>query len=580
MADPLLNPAEEAAEKAWATLQSHLVERRSFVFEAGAGAGKTHSLIEALKFIIERDGQRLVRNQQRIACITFTNVARDTIIARTDGHPAIFCETTHAFAWLLISSFQPQLREAVKKMAAWAERIREVEEIDKLHVGYALGRRGIEDGKLLLHHDDIFPITIELLKSTKFRSVVTSLFPVILIDEYQDTNAALITAISKHFLGQPKSPQLGFFGDHWQKIYGDGCGTIQHASLKRVEKGANFRSVKVIVDCLNRLRPDLIQHAKDPNAPGMVRVFHTNGWQGQRQTRNHWQGDLPAEAARKAFSYVRSSLINQDEWDLSSDVTKILMLTHRALATELGYASLPGIFRFNDSFSRKANSHIAYFADRLEPAVLAFIEKRYGAMFEAFGHKAPGIMKPGDKATWSAVMNQLCELRQSGTVGQVIDHLLISGRIFLPDEIVRIESELKDFNGPSSEMSRQLAELQKFRIVPYAEVSELVRYLHGHSPFETKHGVKGAQFENVLGVFGRGWNDYDFNEFLEMIDNPVQISNRSEEYERYRNLFYVVCSRPKKRLTLLFTQKLSHNALRALNGLFGPNTVYDIGSLI
>ncbi len=47
---------------------------------------------------------------------------------------------------------------------------------------------------------------------------------------------------------------------------------------------------------------------------------------------------------------------------------------------------------------------------------------------------------------------------------------------------------------------------------PYSEVQALCRYLDGHSPFETKHGVKGAQFENVLVVVGRGWSKYNFGE--------------------------------------------------------------------
>ncbi|EOV6725562.1 hypothetical protein ACN9WY_003653 [Salmonella enterica] len=50
--------------------------------------------------------------------------------------------------------------------------------------------------------------------------------------------------------------------------------------------------------------------------------------------------------------------------------------------------------------------------------------------------------------------------------------------------------------------------------IPYSEVKSLRRYLDGHSPFETKHGVNGAEFENVLVVVGRGWNQYNFGEML------------------------------------------------------------------
>lgn len=56
-------------------------------------------------------------------------------------------------------------------------------------------------------------------------------------------------------------------------------------------------------------------------------------------------------------------------------------------------------------------------------------------------------------------------------------------------------------------MPRTLKELSSLREVPYKEIVSLCRYLSGHSPFETKHGIKGAEFENVLVVVGRGCCD-------------------------------------------------------------------------
>src|SRR3546814_21181747 len=64
-------------------------------------------------------------------------------------------------------------------------------------------------------------------------------------------------------------------------------------------------------------------------------IFHTNGWQGQRQTRNHWQGDLPADEARAAFVHARGALETAG-WDFRPEHTKVLIPTQRALANELG----------------------------------------------------------------------------------------------------------------------------------------------------------------------------------------------------------------------------------------------------
>ena len=87
------SPAEAASRRALEAMYACLDAGKGFRLEAGAGAGKTYSLIKALQFLIERDGQTLPKRSQQIACITFTNVAKDEIAARTDRSPLIFCET-------------------------------------------------------------------------------------------------------------------------------------------------------------------------------------------------------------------------------------------------------------------------------------------------------------------------------------------------------------------------------------------------------------------------------------------------------------------------------------------------------
>src|SRR3546814_5408942 len=99
MPDPAVNPAEEAARRSWAKLEQALDTGTSFVFEAGAGAGKTYSLLQTLDHLIPRHAREYLRRRQQIACITYTRVARDMILTSTDRHPAVYCETTHAFAW-------------------------------------------------------------------------------------------------------------------------------------------------------------------------------------------------------------------------------------------------------------------------------------------------------------------------------------------------------------------------------------------------------------------------------------------------------------------------------------------------
>ena len=141
--------------------------------------------------------------------------------------------------------------------------------------------------------------------------------------------------------------------------------------------------------------------------------------------------------------------------------------------------------------------------------------------------------------------------------------------------VERRERELRQFDADSGEeMPRALSELSELRQVSYQEIIALSRYLSGHSPFETKHGVKGAEFENVLVVVGRGWNQYNFNEMLEFATDDARIpADKQTAFERNRNLFYVTCSRAKRRLAVLFTQQLSAAAMQTISNWFGDDAI-------
>ena len=568
------SPAEKASQEALAEVYDCLRRNESFVVEAGAGAGKTYTLIEALHFLIDRYKYIFPRRNQRIACITFTNVAKDEIEARTDRSPIVYCNTIHAFCWSLINGFQKQLKELLPQCKHWSDLIKDVGILGERPVKYDLGHRSIEDHRISIHHDDVLLLTIGLMLNSKFRSIFAYKYPVVLIDEFQDTDADWIDSIKNQFLGQEKTPLFGFFGDPWQKIYGNGCGQIEHASLRTIGKRANFRSVTTIVDCLNRMRPDLPQYVVDPTKHGNLRVFHTNTWRGTRQTSPHWRGDLPIDEAERALE----SLINcltEEGWDVSTNSTKILMLTHRVLANQQGYPSIPDVFTYNESFTRKDHPHIAYLCDVLEPACEAYLSRKYGEMFSALGSRVPAIQSHNDKIEWSRAMDRLVVLRTHGTVGEVMDHLLEVQRPRIPESLERSESELQEFDkNRGEEMPRSLKELHNLRAISYGEIIRLCRYLSGHSPFETKHGVKGAEFDNVIVVVGRGWNRYNFNEMLELASSDISIpAKKRDAFERNRNLFYVTCSRPKNRLAVLFTHELSKAAMGTLLEWFGAENV-------
>ena len=575
------NPAEEAAQKALNQMFQCIDERQNFRLEAGAGAGKTYSLVQALQRIIDEEGPQLMRRHQKVACITYTNVATDEITKRTDGHPAIQASTIHSFCWELCKNFQSILRQKVLNIPKLNEKIKEeVGEIGRRRIGYDLGHRRVGDDEILLHHSDVLKLMVALLEYPKFRRILTVRFPVLFIDEYQDTDLEFAESLIQNFVDAEfveaeKRPLIGLFGDSWQKIYQTGVGAIERDKLVLIRKEANFRSVPAVVDVLNQMRPDLPQEVSDPAAVGSARVYHFNNFAGQRQTGGPWGGDLPAKDARAYLAAVREQL-RKGGWDFSQQETKILMLTHNALASEQDYKQVLDVFEFNDSLFRKEDKHVEFFVDLLEPACAAFTAGKFGEMFSIIGRKAGHLGKLGDKRQWARDMQKLVELRKTGTIGEVIDLLKETQRPRLPDAVSRTEKRLAEAEREEIDGSRTLRQIEKLHPLPYSELTALAAFINDHTPFSTKHGVKGAEFENVLVVFGRGWNQYNWNQFLEWFPDRYP-ADKKDRYERNRNLFYVVCSRPKTNLALLFTQQLSADALAKLEKWCGTENVvaYD-----
>jgi len=417
---------------------------------------------------------------------------------------------------------------------------------------------------------------VELLNKEKFRKILFSKYPIILIDEYQDTYIGFAESLQTHFITPVVGPQIGFFGDHWQKIYGNGCGKIENDKLTVILKNANFRSVQNIVQILNHMRPGLIQQVENPEAQGTAMVYHTNNWIGTRLKGAHWAGDLPADNAHDYLTYLRSEL----GWDFSPQSTKILMLTHNVLADEQGYRQLADVFSNTDSFIKKEDKYLAFFMDVLEPICEAFINKKYGGMFAILGSGKNGIYSYNDKVAWNLAMARILELRSEGTIGEMIDYLAEAGKPRLPENIELAEKKLREYVAVAGEDEpANIAKVRNLRLVSYKEVIAVTKFVNDHTPFATNHSVKGEEYENVLVVIGRGWNQYNFDQMLAWFNDGIP-ANRQDTFERSRNLFYVACSRPKTNLAILFTQEVSASGMATLTNWFGTTNVIAMPAVI
>ena len=74
----------------------------SVVFNSGAGSGKTYALIECLKYIISIHHDDLKNHNQRIGCITYTNVAAEHIKQQLGASDVVEISTIHERIWSII----------------------------------------------------------------------------------------------------------------------------------------------------------------------------------------------------------------------------------------------------------------------------------------------------------------------------------------------------------------------------------------------------------------------------------------------------------------------------------------------
>ncbi len=88
-----------------------LKKPKSFFLFAGAGSGKTRSLVEVLKRFKENNANQLQLNGQKVAIITYTNAASDEIKRRLEFDTTFVVSTIHSFAWELIQPFQSDIKD-------------------------------------------------------------------------------------------------------------------------------------------------------------------------------------------------------------------------------------------------------------------------------------------------------------------------------------------------------------------------------------------------------------------------------------------------------------------------------------
>lgn len=114
---PKSQSCEEAEKEENLQILKSINNYNDFVVKAGAGSGKTYSLVETIANVIKTKKEILKVNNQKILCITYTNAAVDEVKERIGNTSLVRVSTIHDFLWDTIKNYQPELVELhIKKI--------------------------------------------------------------------------------------------------------------------------------------------------------------------------------------------------------------------------------------------------------------------------------------------------------------------------------------------------------------------------------------------------------------------------------------------------------------------------------
>lgn len=567
-----------------------LAAPRSFFLFAGAGSGKTRSLVTSLQHIQNSLSDRLKIKGQRVGVITFTNAASDEIKRRILFDPLIDVRTIHSFSWSLIEGLNQDIRKWLHvDLAADVERLRAEE--NKGHKGtkasadrlskiesktkrlqnlhnirrFVYSPTGDNLGRDALNHSEVLQLTAHFLQSKPaMQSILVGRYPILFIDESQDTNKNLIDALFAVESTLKGKFILGLIGDMMQRIYSEGkegLGQSLPEDWATPGKKLNHRCPKRIVKLINKVRSTTDKQHQEPRstAPeGFVRLFILSSDRGNKP------------AAEKSIAEHMATITADAKWNEPAEI-KTLTLEHRMAAARMGFldmfAPLYEIDSWRTSFLEGTLLATRFFSDQVLPLVkakrnndrfaLARIAKAYSPLISQAALHCPAGQH--QLQIVNAAIERLMALWEDDidpTLRQVLRCVAKNKLLEIPDVLQANASDtmqktpanVSGEDGPEDRQTGRALAIDKFLGAPFSQVEPFTEYLAGRARFDTHQGVKGLEFDRVMVIM----DDSEARGFMFKYEDLFGgKSSGSKTVDGTKRLFYVTCSRAKESLALV-----------------------------
>lgn len=572
----------------------------SFFTFAGAGSGKTRSLVNTLNYLKEEKGERFLEEGKKIAVITYTNAACEEIKSRM-GYSRLFqVSTIHSFLWDLVKNYQIDIKNwlittlqseidelevrEVESSRSSQSRLQQIEKkrerlikIDNIFY-FTYNPNGQNSGKDSLSHADVITVGAFFIENKNLlQKIIISQYPVLLIDESQDTKKELIDALLTLYNNNIGKITIGMFGDTMQRIYNDGKPNLSEVIPNdwiKPEKKMNHRSSKRIVTLANSIRKQIDNIEQKPRSDanqGHVYLFIKDN----KTNKDEYE---------KEVNKKMSELTKDEKW-LDVDGSKKLILEHHMAASRLGFIDffepLYNHKSLKDGVLEGSLSEIKLFIDIVIPVCEKFNQNDKFAVSNIVKKHSPLLLKEKmedsnnqleDLNKVSEYINSLVTItNKSNITGRdVIKEIIKTGVFNVPTNL----REICEYENSEEIEDTKIKALFNAFNCDFDQIVKFSKYVLEETSFGTHQGVKGLEFSRVAVIMddeeARGtlfsYEKLFGAQKLSATDIRNEKEGKDSAITRTTRLFYVSCTRAKESLAIIaYTNDIDKVKNTALN---------------
>jgi Superfamily I DNA and RNA helicases len=578
--------------------------RKSFFLFAGAGSGKTHSLVLLLKKIRDSIGKDLLVRGKNVAVITFTNAATDEIVNRLDYSLVFHISTIHSFVWDAIKYYQADIKhlycqyiqEDIQKLYEKQEKAKSKttktyqSNAEKIgHLKENLGKaktiekfvynpNGSNAEYNALNHAEVIKISAQMIMDNiMLQRIIAQRYPILLIDESQDTKKELVDAFFKIQENFSDIFTLGLLGDQKQRIYTDGKENMVNiipSEWEQPVKRMNYRCAKRIVKLANTIGKDLDiyaeQNPKEDAADGLVRLFIVQQ-----------QNEIDKDDIEQTIMDIMCNQTHDAKWSGADADVKTLTIEHMMAARRLGFAQFFGplskVDKYQMAFLQGKVSELDFFTKEVLPIADSINGDGRNAL-EILKAYSPLLSKQNTEKPYELYLR--CR-DDSQKVANIVNgnhsirdvvKVVCSSQLLPVPEVLRQASILSTTDA-NDEWEEDLQAWVMVMDLPINMVRGYDDYVNQRTRFDTHQGVKGLEFDRVMVIIddseAKGFMfSYDklfgVKELTETDKKHIEAGEESS-VDRTQRLFYVTCTRAKESLAIVMytsdSEKVKNQAI-------------------